>query len=107
MAEFLGHRQTLRDQLLKQLTNIKEKFQESDFFSTHEVVGSSLLIVHDGETAGVWMIDFAKTVPLPKGLSIDHLSTWSLGNHEDGYLFGLNNLIDIVSSLEVRPEEAY
>jgi len=46
-------------------------------------------------------------VPLPKGLSIDHLSTWSLGNHEDGYLFGLNNLIDIVSSLEVRPGEAY
>lgn len=72
----------------------------SDFFSTHEVIGSSLLFVHDRNQASVWLIDFAKTVVLPNNIKIDHGSIWSVGNHEDGYLIGINNLISIFEELQ-------
>lgn len=71
----------------------------SDFFQSHEVIGSSLLFVHDRNQASVWLIDFAKTVNLPSDTSITHNSKWSVGNHEDGYLIGINNLINIFEEL--------
>lgn len=36
---------------------------------------------------------------LPNNIKIDHNSTWSVGNHEDGYLIGINNLISIFEEL--------
>lgn len=68
-----------------------------------QVVGSSLLFVHDASgKARVWMIDFGKTVPLPEGQTLDHRTAWVEGNREDGYLWGLDNLVDIFSSM--RPQ---
>lgn len=71
----------------------------SEFFQSHEVIGSSLLFVHDKSQASIWLIDFAKTVELPQRVVIDHNSAWTVGNHEDGYLIGINNLIDIFTEL--------
>ena len=69
-------------------------------FSPSQVVGSSLLFVHDASgKARVWMIDFGKTVPLPHPQTLDHRTPWVEGNREDGYLWGLDNLIDIFSSM--------
>ena len=60
--------------------------------------------MHDSQKAGVWLIDFGKTVSVPEGLSIDHKSPWEVGNHEDGYLIGIENLIllfrDLVTLLD-------
>lgn len=68
--------------------------------SPSQVVGSSLLFVHDASgKARVWMIDFGKTVPLPEPQTLDHRTPWVEGNREDGYLWGLDNLIDIFSSM--------
>ena len=37
----------------------------------------------------MWLIDFGKTVVVPEGVQIDHKSPWEPGNHEDGYLIGV------------------
>lgn len=56
--------------------------------------------MHDAqENVCVWMIDFGKTEPLPEGVVIDHRAPWVEGNHEDGYLFGLDNIICILQEL--------
>lgn len=89
----------LQPRYLERLKNIRDTLKESPFFRSHELIGSSLLFVHDKRRASVWMIDFAKTVPVPDNVNIDHDSVWKVGNHEDGYLIGLNNLISIFESL--------
>ncbi|CAG2165287.1 unnamed protein product [Oppiella nova] len=96
LEAFLMHKNQVRLKLIDRLKQLALRFECSEFFNSHEVIGSSLLIIHNGKSAGVWMIDFAKTIPVPEGLTIDHKSQWHLGNHEDGYLFGLNHLIDIL-----------
>lgn len=78
---------------------IRATLFSSDFFASHEVIGSSLLFVHDRVNASIWLIDFAKTIELPEHVVIDHNSAWAVGNHEDGYLIGINNLIDIFTEL--------
>lgn len=94
---FLKSNDCLRKKLIDQLIQLRENFMKSSFFKKHEVIGSSLLIIHDGnDNIGVWMIDFAKTVPVPVKTVINHQSNWTLGNHEDGYLIGLNNLIRVI-----------
>ena len=102
LKAFLMGKEMVRLQLIDRLKDLVQRFEKSDFFRTHEVIGSSLLIIHNGKAAGVWMIDFAKTVPVPDGCAIDHKSQWRLGNHEDGYLFGLTNLIDILENCETE-----
>lgn len=62
------------------------------------------MFVHDKYNANVWLIDFAKTILLPEEINIDHNSKWKVGNHEDGYLIGINNLISIfLTMLENEP----
>ncbi|XP_070578430.1 serine-rich adhesin for platelets-like [Ptychodera flava] len=85
---------------LRRLRAVRATLEASPFFNTHEVIGSSLLFVHDKNgKASIWMIDFGKTVALPEGQTNDHRTAWVEGNREDGYLFGLDNLIDMWSSM--------
>ena len=82
---------------LKRLDKIRQALEHSSFFRQHELIGSSLLFVHDDKKANVWLIDFGKTVPVPENLEIDHKSAWEVGNHEDGYLIGLDCILTILN----------
>lgn len=88
-----------QEQYIERLKSIRATLQRSEFFRTHEVIGSSLLFVHDRNKASIWLIDFAKTISLPANTEISHKSEWRVGNHEDGYLIGINNLITIFDEL--------
>jgi len=78
--------------VLKRLEGLECGLQNSPLFAKHEFIGSTLLFVADKRgRSGVWMIDFGVTLPCDKALK--HNVQWEPGNHEDGYLIGLANLI--------------
>ncbi|XP_054550947.1 inositol-trisphosphate 3-kinase B [Talpa occidentalis] len=98
--EFTKDNQNILIAYRDRLKDIRATLEISPFFKCHEVIGSSLLFIHDKkEQAKVWMIDFGKTTPLPQGQTLQHDVPWQEGNREDGYLSGLNNLIDILTEM--------
>jgi len=100
-GRFIENRTDLQEKYIERLKAIKNVLFTSSFFKTHEIIGSSLLFVHDSKgKVGIWLIDFGKTTPLTNGHSINHQSEWTLGNHEDGYLIGLNNMINVWSNIQ-------
>ncbi|XP_054461179.1 inositol-trisphosphate 3-kinase Cb [Anoplopoma fimbria] len=100
LEDFVAGNTQILKLYLQRLEELRSVLEQSQFFRTHEVVGSSLLFVHDASgKARVWMIDFGKTVPLPDPRTLDHRTPWMEGNREDGYLWGLDNLIDIFGSM--------
>ncbi|XP_036380730.1 inositol-trisphosphate 3-kinase C [Megalops cyprinoides] len=100
LEDFVDRNPQILKSYLQRLKELRMVLEKSEFFRAHEVVGSSLLFVHE-ETgqARVWMIDFGKTVPLPPPRTLDHRTPWVEGNREDGYLWGLDNLIDILTDM--------
>ncbi|XP_062427706.1 inositol-trisphosphate 3-kinase B [Rhea pennata] len=98
--EFTKGNRNVLNSYLNRLKGIRATLETSPFFKCHEVIGSSLLFIHDKkEQAKVWMIDFGKTTPLPEGQVLQHNVPWVEGNREDGYLWGLDNLIQILMEL--------
>ncbi|KAE8607303.1 hypothetical protein XENTR_v10011122 [Xenopus tropicalis] len=94
---FTKGQKNILEAYVRRLENMEKVLQESAFFRTHEVIGSSLLFVHDRRGfSSVWMIDFGKTSPAPTHLTLRHDVAWEHGNHEDGYLLGLRNLTDTI-----------
>ncbi|KAL7018292.1 hypothetical protein ACKWTF_010711 [Chironomus riparius] len=89
---------------IQRLKAIRATLEHSEFFKAHEIIGSSLLFVHDRGNASCWLIDFAKTGNLPDDIKITHKKNWEVGNHEDGYLIGLNNIIELFCSIARETE---
>ena len=96
-----GGESQLAANFLQRLEKLRETLDESAFFRSHQVVGSSLLFAHDKNGhLGVWMIDFCNTDPLPKGVQITHLEPFvARQHHEDGYLIGVDNVIRIFQGI--------
>uniref|UniRef100_A0A0A9Z4L4 Kinase n=1 Tax=Lygus hesperus TaxID=30085 RepID=A0A0A9Z4L4_LYGHE len=106
MSLFLNAREDVRNRVLARLQEIRAKLDQSVYFRHHEVVGSSILILYDDAKVGAWLIDFAKTRPVPDGIALNHRKPWTPGNHEEGFLFGLDNLIRVLSDLKVSSSES-
>ncbi|XP_031848410.1 inositol-trisphosphate 3-kinase-like protein isoform X2 [Nomia melanderi] len=101
MKHFLGTREETRQKLLVRLKNLRSKIEASEYFKTHEVIGTSIFMIYNDDKVGVWLIDFAKTRALPNGLIMTHRKPWEQGNHEEGFLFGLDNLISTIEEVEL------
>ncbi|XP_052392490.1 inositol-trisphosphate 3-kinase C isoform X3 [Carassius gibelio] len=100
LEDFVDNNMLILRSYQQRLKELRAVLEKSDFFKAHEVVGSSLLFIHDlTGKAGIWMIDFGKSVPMPPPLTLDHRSPWVEGNREDGYLWGLDNFIDILANM--------
>ncbi|KAG8511360.1 Inositol-trisphosphate 3-kinase C [Galemys pyrenaicus] len=100
LEDFADGNQGILRKYVSRLEGLRDALESSPFFRTHEVVGSSLLFVHDHTgLAKVWMIDFGKTVALPSHQTLSHRLPWAEGNREDGYLWGLDNMIRLLHGL--------
>ncbi|XP_043554433.1 inositol-trisphosphate 3-kinase A-like [Chiloscyllium plagiosum] len=98
--DFVNGNKKIVQAYMTRLMEIRKALETSEFFKRHEVIGSSLLFIHDkNEVAKVWLIDFGKTTRLPSGKTLNHRLFWEEGNREDGYLLGLDNMIAIASSI--------
>ncbi|KAK7904349.1 hypothetical protein WMY93_016956 [Mugilogobius chulae] len=96
--DFVGGNIDIMQSYLSRLAEIQLALSKSYFFKQHEVIGSSLLFLHDiSGKAQVWMIDFGKTTALAEGQLL-HNVPWQEGNREDGYLWGLQNLIHTIEA---------
>ncbi|KAK5916820.1 hypothetical protein CgunFtcFv8_011765 [Champsocephalus gunnari] len=104
--DFVGGNPDILKSYLSRLKEIQQALKTSKFFKQHEVIGSSLLFIHDHKSnAQVWIIDFGKTTVLPEGQTLNHDIPWQEGNREDGYLWGLQQLLDTLKS--VSNEESF
>ncbi|XP_018361206.1 PREDICTED: inositol-trisphosphate 3-kinase A isoform X3 [Trachymyrmex cornetzi] len=103
IKQFLGNCEDTRQKLLTRLENLRTKIEQSEYFETHEVIGSSIFMIHDSEKVGVWVIDFAKTREVPNGRKLTHRRPWEEGNHEEGFLYGLDNLIFAIEEVRLSP----
>lgn len=99
---FLGGREDVRQRLIARLCEIRNKIEQSEYFQTREVIGSSLFIIYDDTKVGVWLIDFAKTNKLPEGKTVNHRTPWVQGNYEEGLLFGFDQLITVSDVFLIR-----
>lgn len=95
LKDFTRSDRDVCSKFLQRLLSLRTALEGSKFFEEHEFIGSSLLFAHDSRGhVNVWMIDFGKTF-YHRGSTLDHRKPWFLGNHEDGYLLGLDNLINL------------
>ncbi|XP_026163374.1 inositol-trisphosphate 3-kinase A [Mastacembelus armatus] len=101
--DFTGGDINITKSYLSRLMAIQQALKTSEFFKRHEVIGSSLLFIHDHTgKAEVWIIDFGKTTAIPEGMMLKHDIPWQEGNREDGYLWGLENLIQTLESVSTE-----
>lgn len=104
IRQFFGRNEDIRGKILARLGNLRSKIEESKYFETHEVIGSSIFMIYDNDKkVGVWLIDFAKTREVPDGRKLTHRRPWEEGNHEEGFLFGLDNLISAIEEVCLSP----
>lgn len=78
LCRFFVGKERIRQQTLTRLKHIRKCLEQSNYFNRHEVVGSSILLLHDENKAGAWMIDFAKSFRLPDDIQVTHRKKWAL-----------------------------
>lgn len=103
---YVGGNSAVHRAFAKALDELAADLRTSPWFMQRELVSSSLLFVHDvgdtnGDSVRLRLIDFAKTAELPDGRSLSHEVPWEAGNHEDGYLIGMDSLCRLWGEIDV------
>lgn len=85
----------LAESVLRSLRSLREAMEASAFVRSHVFVGASLLFVveTEGSSAGVFLIDLAKTLPVAEGLKADHNSMCAEDPNADGLFVGMDNAV--------------
>ena len=110
LSDYVQGREDVARALTGEFEKLRTALESSEWFMSHEVVSSSLLVIYDGAVPPmappmICMIDFAHTFSVTEyGLQrLKHRGGWSKGNHEEGYLDGLDSLVncfkEVASSL--------
>jgi 1D-myo-inositol-triphosphate 3-kinase len=95
------HPREIAGEILVKLRRLETALRAWADFWHNEFIGSSVLFMADATgRADLKMIDFGVTTPCEAGLK--HDTPWVMGNHEDGYLLGLANLIRLWNQLLVE-----
>jgi len=91
---YVQQRRQLIDAFLPKLRDLRSTLEGCSTFMQHEFVRTSVLLVYSNATnsTSVHIIDLTRVSHLG-GTTITHRTEWEPGNHEDGYLIGLDNLI--------------
>ena len=84
---------------LERLRELREALELCDEFMSHSFLRTSLLFTYSDATnaANVHMIDLSRVSDAKQALT--HRAAWAPGNHEDGYLTGLDNITRILAGL--------
>ena len=103
LAEFLQPRPVVRVAFAAQIRDLTAALERSEWFLSHTVVMSSLLLVYDSHPASdlhpiVRIIDLPHCVKLAEGDVITHRRPYEHGNHEEGFLIGLDNLLNVFAA---------
>merc|ERR1712150_452806 len=95
-------------EFVSQLKRFRTACEKSPFVRGHECIGTSILFIADAEgRCDAFWIDFAKTHEVPGPLGITHRCAWSMGNHEDGLLTGIDNLVHTWERVAASLREVY
>jgi len=92
---YVQKRPQLISSFLPKLRDLRTSLENCHVFASHEFVRTSILLVYSNATNSttVHIIDLTRVSELLNGKTINHRDEWAPGNHEDGYLVGLDNLI--------------
>uniref|UniRef100_A0A453YUX6 Kinase n=1 Tax=Anopheles gambiae TaxID=7165 RepID=A0A453YUX6_ANOGA len=106
IGHFVNGRRSIAKDILKRLRQMRTLIEKSEFFQRHQVLGSSVFIVYDDHQVGVWLIDFAKALPLPLGTKVTHRRRWQMGNCEEGLLHGFDELIRTMEAVQQQAQHS-
>jgi len=101
IRRFLMKNPVIRRKFIERLEDMKRLLPQSEFFTNHEVIGSSLLFVYDeDDNATITMLDFGKTVPSAEPLAHNVPYVYPTLSHEEGYLIGVENILKIIKTID-------
>ena len=101
IRRFLTKNPVIRQKFITRLEEMMLQLPKSEFFTNHEVIGSSLLFVYDEyDNATITMLDFGKTVQSPEPLKHNVPYVYPTLSHEEGYLIGVENMLKIIKVID-------
>lgn len=99
VLQYVQSRPSVLRAFAAKLRQIRSVLDTCDTFMMHSFIRTSILLIYSDETGevSVNMIDLSRAYAA--GRRLTHRDAWMPGNHEDGYLTGLDNLIRIFDKL--------